>query len=61
MGDKIKPLNEHGNCVTLFDDLLGSPNSKNQDQFFIIERYHNLDILSMPIPFSFAKKNNKKV
>ena len=43
--DEIKPLNEYENGVIVFDDLLGSSNSRFIDQFFIRGRHNNLDII----------------
>ena len=34
ISDEIKPLNEYENGVIVFDDILGSANSKYLDQFF---------------------------
>ena len=42
--DEIKPLNEYENGVIVFDDILGSSNSRFIDQFFIRGRHNNLDI-----------------
>ena len=42
--DEIKPLNEYENCVIVFDDILGSSNSKSIDQYLIRGRHSNLDI-----------------
>ena len=44
ISDEIKPLNEYENAVIVFDDVLGSSNSKHIDQFFIRGRHSNLDI-----------------
>ena len=44
ISDKIKPLNEYENAVIVFDDVVGSSNSKYIDQFFIRGRQNNLDI-----------------
>ena len=42
--DEIKPLNEYENAIIVFDDILGSSNSRYIDQFFIRGRHNNLDI-----------------
>ena len=42
--DEIKLLNEYGNGIIVFDDILGSSISRFIDQFFIRERHNNLDI-----------------
>ena len=34
ISDEIKPLNEYGNGIIVFDDVLGSSNSRFIDQFF---------------------------
>ena len=44
MNDEIKPLNEYENGIIVFDDILGSSNSRLIDQFFIRGRHNNLDI-----------------
>ena len=44
IGDEIKPLNEYENGIIVFDDILGSSNSRVIDQFFIRGRHKNLDI-----------------
>ena len=41
--DEIKPLNEYENGIIVFDDILGSSNSKLIVQFFIRGRHNNLD------------------
>ena len=44
ISDEIKPLNENENGIIVFDDVLGSSNSRFKDQFFIRGRHNNLDI-----------------
>ena len=44
INDEIKPLNEYENGIIVFDDILGSPNSRFIGQFFIRGRHNNLDI-----------------
>ena len=44
INDEIKPLNEYENGIIIFDDILGSSNSRFIDQFFIRGRHNNLDI-----------------
>ena len=44
LSDEIKPLNEYENGIIVFDDILGSSNSRFIDQFFIRGRHNNLDI-----------------
>ena len=41
---EIKPLNEYENGIIVFDDILGSSDSRFIDQFFISGRHNNLDI-----------------
>ena len=35
INDEIKPLNEYENGIIVFDDFLGSSNSRFIDQFFL--------------------------
>ena len=44
ISDEIKPLNEYENVIIVFDDILGSSNSRFIDQFFIRGRHNSLDI-----------------
>ena len=44
ISDEIKPLNEYENAIIVFDDILGSTNTRFIDQFFIRGRHNNLDI-----------------
>ena len=44
INDEIKPLNEYENGIIVFDDILGSSNSRFIDQFFIRGRHNILDI-----------------
>ena len=44
ISDEIKPLNEYENGIIVFDDILGSSNSRFIDQFFNRGRHNNLDI-----------------
>ena len=44
ISDEIKPLNEYEKGIKVFDDILGSSNSRFIDQFFIRGRHNNLDI-----------------
>ena len=43
ISDEIKPLNEYENGIVVFDDILGSSNSRFIDQFFIRGRHNILD------------------
>ena len=42
--DEIKPLSEYENVIIVFDDILGSSNSRFIDQFFFTGRHNKLDI-----------------
>ena len=44
ISDEIRPLNEYENGIIVFDDILGSSNSRFIDQFFIRGRHNNLHI-----------------
>ena len=44
INDEIKPLHEYENGIIVFDDFLGSSNSRFIDIFFIRGRHSNLDI-----------------
>ena len=44
IGDEIEPPNEYESGIKVFDDILGSSNSRFVDQFFIRGRHNNLDI-----------------
>ena len=44
ISDEIKPLSEYENGIIVFDDILGSSNSRFIDHFFIRGRHNNLDI-----------------
>ena len=48
----MKPLNEYENAITVFDDILGTSNSRDIDQVLKKDRHKNLDIfLSITILF----------
>ena len=44
ISDEYKPLNEYENGIIVFDDILGSSNSRVLDKFFIRGRHNNLNI-----------------
>ena len=44
LSDELKPLSEYENAIIVFDDILGSSNSKLVDQYFIRGRHNDLDI-----------------
>ena len=41
---EIKPLSERENAIRVFDDILGTSNSRYMDQFLVRGRHKNLDI-----------------
>ena len=67
INDDIKPLNEYENGVIVFDDILGSSNSRYIDQFFIRGRHNNLDIYYLSQSFfdlpkrTIRNNSNKKI
>ena len=60
IGEEIKLLNEYENTIISFDDILGTSNSKNIDQFFISERNINLDIFYLPQSYFDLPKLSRK-
>ena len=66
ISDEIKPLNEYENGIIVFDDFLGSSNSKFIDQFFIRGRHNNLDIYYLSqsyfdLPKRTIRNNSNKI
>ena len=66
ISDEIKPLNEYENGTIVFDDILGSSNSRFIDQFFIRGRHNNLDIYYLSqsyfdLPNRTIRNNSKKI
>ena len=66
ISDEIKPLNEYENGIIVFDDILGSSNSRFIDQFFIRGRHNNLDIYFLPqsyfdLPKRTIRNNSNKI
>ena len=66
ISDEIKPLNEYENCIIVFDDILGSSNSRFIDQFFIRVRHNNLDIYYISqsyfdLPKRTIRNNSNKI
>ena len=64
--DEIKHLNEYEKSVGVFDDILGSSNSKYIDQFFIRGRHNNLDIYYLSqsyfdLPKRSIRNNSNKI
>ena len=61
IGEVIKPLNEYGNFIIVFDDILGSSNSRYIDHFSIGGRHSDLDIYYLSkFHFDLPKKNYTK-
>ena len=63
--DEIRPLNEYGNGILVFDDILDSSNSRPIDQFFIRRRHNKLDIYYLSqfffdLPKRTRRNNSKK-
>ena len=66
INDEIKPLNEYENGIIVFDDILGSSNSRFVDQFFIRGRHNNLDIYYLSqsyfdLPKRTIRNNSNKI
>ena len=66
INDEIKPLNEYENGIIVFDDILGSSNSRFIDQFFIRGRHNNLDIYYLSqsyfdLPKRTIRNNSNKI
>ena len=66
ISDEIKPLNEYENGIIVFDDILGSSNSRFIDQFFNRGRHNNLDIYYLSqsyfdLPKRTIRNNSKKI
>ena len=66
ISDEIKPLNEYENGIIVFDDILGSSNSRFIDQFFIRGRHNNLDIYYLSqsyfdLPKRTIQNNSNKI
>ena len=66
IGDEIRPLNEYESGILVFDDILGSSNSRFIDQFFIGGRHINLDIYYLSqsyfdLPKRTIRNNSNKI
>ena len=66
ISDEIKPLNEYENGIIVFDDILGSSNSRFIDQFFVRGRHKNLDIYYLSqcyfdLPKRTIRNNSNKI
>ena len=66
ISDEIKPVSEYGIGIIVFDDILGSSNSKFIDQYFIRGRHNNLDIYCLSqsyfdLPKRTIRNNSNKV
>ena len=64
--DEIKPLNEYESGIIVFDDILGSSNSRFIDQFFIRGQHKNLDIYYLSqsyfdLPERTIRNNSNKI
>ena len=51
ISDEIKPLTEYENAIIVFDDFLGSSNSRIIDHFFIRGRHNIIDIFYLSQPY----------
>ena len=60
ISEEIKVLNEYGNAIIVFDNILGTPNSKYIDQFFIRGRENIFDKIYLLILFWFTEKKYMK-
>ena len=66
ISDEIKPLNEYEKGIIVFDDILGSSNSRFIDQFFNRGRHNNSDIYYLSqsyfdLPKRTIRKNSNKI
>ena len=66
ISDEIKPPKEYEKATIVFDDVLGSSNSKYLDQFFIRGRHNNLDIYYLSqfyfdLPERTIRNNSDKI
>ena len=66
ISDEMKPLNQYEKGIIVFDDILGSSNSKFIDQFFIRGRHNNLDIYYLSqsyfdLPKRTIRNNSNKI
>ena len=66
ISDEIKPLNEYENGIIVFDEILGSSNSRDIDQYFIRARHNNLDIYYLSqsyfdLPKRTIRNNSNKI
>ena len=66
ISDEIKLLNEYENGIIVFDDILGSSNSRFIDQFLIRGRHNNLDIYYLSqsyfdLPKRTIRNNSDKI
>ena len=66
ISDEIKPLNEYENGIIVFDDILGSSNSRYIDHFFTRGRHNKLDIYYLSqsyfdLPKRTIRNNSNKI
>ena len=64
--DEIKPVSEYENGIIVFDDILGSSNSRFIDQFFNRGRHNSLDIFHISqsyfdLPKRTIRYNSNKI
>ena len=65
-GEEIRPLNDYEKIIIIFDEILGTSNSKFKDQFFTRGRHHTLDIYylsqtSFDLPKTTIRNNSNKI
>ena len=61
ISDEIKLLSEYENGIIVFDDILGSSNSRFIDQFFIRGRHNNLDIYYLSQSYFYLPKRTIRI
>ena len=65
--EETKHLSEYENAIIVFDDILGSSNSRHIDQFFIRGRHNDLDIYFLSQSYfdlpkrTIRNNSNKKI
>ena len=65
IGDEVKPVNEYENAIIVFDDFLGSSNSKLTDQFYFRGQHNSLDFYYLSqsyfeLPKRTMRNNSRK-
>ena len=66
INDEIKSLHEDENAIIVFDDILGSSNSRLVDQYFIRGQHSDLEFyylsqFSFDLPKRTVKKSSNKI